>query len=129
MNQQLEVLREAGCETSFGVKVSSGVSSHKRLKLQRLLKTLEPGDTFVVAKLDRLGRTQSEVVSRLATLSNQGAYVEKLDGLLNTAAFGRMATLVIGLLTGLAEVERNLIQERARDSVEHRRRTGGNISV
>ena len=127
MNQQLEVLREAGCETSFGVKVSSGVSSHKRLKLQRLLKTLEPGDTFVVAKLDRLGRTQSEVVSRLATLSNQGAYVEKLDGLLNTAAFGRMATLVIGLLTGLAEVERNLIQERARDSVEHRRRTGGNI--
>ena len=127
LDQQLEVLREAGCETRFGEKVSSGVPSHKRLELQRLLETLEHGDTLVVAKLDRLGRTQSEVVSRLATLSDQGVYVETLDGLLNTAALGRMAPLVIGLLTGLAEVERNLIQERTRDSVEHRRRTGGNI--
>ncbi len=40
---------------------------------------------------------------------------------------GRMAPLVVRLLTGLAEVERSLIQERTRESVEHRRRTGGNI--
>jgi DNA invertase Pin-like site-specific DNA recombinase len=38
-----------------------------------------------------------------------------------------MAPLVIGLLTGLAEVERSLIQERTQESVEHRRRTGGNL--
>jgi len=38
-----------------------------------------------------------------------------------------MAPLVIGLLTGLAEVERSLIQERTLESVEHRRRTGGNL--
>jgi DNA invertase Pin-like site-specific DNA recombinase len=74
-----------------------------------------------------LGRTQSEVVARLAELSDGGVYVETLDGLLNTAALGRMAPLVIGLLTGLAEVERSLIQERTRESVEHRRRTGGNV--
>ena len=71
-----------------------------------------------VAKLDRLGRTQSEVVARLAELSDRGVYVETLDGLLNTGALGRMAPLVIGLLTGLAEVERSLIQERTRESVE-----------
>ena len=34
---------------------------------------------------------------------------------------------VIGLLTGLAEVERSLIQERTKESVEHRRKTGGNL--
>jgi DNA invertase Pin-like site-specific DNA recombinase len=74
-----------------------------------------------------LGRTQSEVVACLADLSDKGIYVQTLDGLLNTAALGKMGPLVIGLLTGLAEVERSLIQERSRESVEHRRRTGGNI--
>ena len=112
---------------TFGEKVSSTVPSRKREALVKALETVERGDTLVVAKLDRLGRTQSEVVARLAELSDRGVYVETLDGLLNTGALGRMAPLVIGLLTGLAEVERSLIQERTRESVEHRRRTGGNI--
>jgi DNA invertase Pin-like site-specific DNA recombinase len=38
-----------------------------------------------------------------------------------------MAPLVVGLLTGLAEVERELTRERTRESVEHRRRTGGKL--
>ena len=127
LEQQLAVLTEAGCSVTYGEKVSSTVPSHKRQALQEALGTLEQGDTLVVAKLDRLGRTQSEVVARLATLSDKGIYVETLDGLLNTKALGRMAPLVVGLLTGLAEVERNLIQERTRESVEHRRKTGGNV--
>ena len=127
LEQQLAVLNRAGCTVTFGEKVSSTVPSHKRQALQEALSSLETGDSLVVAKLDRLGRTQSEVVARLAELSDRGVYVETLDGLLNTGALGRMAPLVIGLLTGLAEVERSLIQERTRESVEHRRRTGGNV--
>ena len=127
LDQQLAVLKEAGCDEVHGEKVSSTVPSHRRQSLQEALGTLEEGDTLVVAKLDRLGRTQSEVVARLAELSDRGVYVETLDGLLDTGALGRMAPLVIGLLTGLAEVERSLIQERTRESVEHRRRTGGNV--
>ena len=127
LDQQLAVLNEAGCSQTYGEKVSSTVPSHKRQALQDALASLERGDTLVVAKLDRLGRTQSEVVARLAELSDHGIHVETLDGLLNTGALGRMAPLVIGLLTGLSEVERNLIQERTRESVEHRRRTGGKL--
>ena len=127
LEQQLAALTEAGCQEVFGEKVSSTVPAERRVELQRALGALKPGDTLVVAKLDRLGRTQSEVVARLAALGEQGVHLETLDGLLNTAALGRLAPLVIGLLTGLAEVERNLIQERTRESVEHRRRTGGNV--
>lgn len=127
LEQQEEILRKAGCDAIHAEKISSTVPSHKRQALQSTLAELRRGDTLVVAKLDRLGRTQKEVVNRLATLSEEGIYVETLDGLLNTKALGRMAPLVIGLLTGLAEVERNLIQERTRESIEHRRRTGGNI--
>jgi DNA invertase Pin-like site-specific DNA recombinase len=127
LEQQLAALEQAGCTVTYGEKVSSTVPSERRQELQKVLAALKEGDTLVVAKLDRLGRTQSEVVARLAALSEAGIHLQTLDGLLNTAALGRMAPLVIGLLTGLAEVERNLIQERTRESVEHRRRTGGNI--
>jgi len=88
---------------------------------------LEDGDELVVAKLDRLGRTMVEVINRLDDLQGKGIHVRTLDGLLNTRALGKMAPLVVGLLTGLAEVERELIRERTLESVEHRRRTGGNL--
>ena len=127
LDQQEQVLRDAGCLEVYAEKVSSTVPSERRHALQQVLGALETGDTLVVAKLDRLGRTQAEVVARLAALSDRGIHIETLDGLLNTKALGKMAPLVVGLLTGLAEVERNLIQERTRESVEHRRRTGGNI--
>jgi len=91
------------------------------------LETLLEGDELVVSKLDRLGRSQVEVINRLSDLQTKGIYVRTLDGLINTRGLGKLAPLVIGLLTGLAEVERSLIQERTRESVEHRRRTGGNL--
>lgn len=78
-------------------------------------------------KLDRLGRSQVEVINRLADLQEKAIHIRTPDGLINNRALGRLAPLVIGLLTGLAEVERALIQERTRESVEHRRRTGGNL--
>ena len=85
------------------------------------------GDELVVSKLDRLGRSQVEVINRLADLQEKGIQIRTLDGLINTRGLGKLATLVIGLLTGLSEVERSLIQERTRESVEHRRKTGGNL--
>jgi DNA invertase Pin-like site-specific DNA recombinase len=127
LEQQLAALKTDGCDLTFGEKVSSTIPAEKRQGLQEALAALEPGDTLVVAKLDRLGRTQSEVVARLAALQAEGKFVRTLDGLLNTAGLGKLAPLVVGLLTGLAEVERNLVQERTRESVEHRRRTGGNV--
>ena len=124
---QVEELKAAGCDRIFHEKVSSRTPEEKRIQLQAALAVLEEGDELVVAKLDRLGRTMVEVVNRLHDLQTQGIYVRTLDGLLNTRALGKMAPLVVGLLTGLSEVERSLIQERSRESVEHRRKTGGNL--
>ena len=123
--QQFSVLSDAGCDLTFGEKAVSTVAAEKRPELQRALKALNSGDTLVVSKLDRLGRTQSEVVARLADLQAKGVFVRTLDGLLNIAGLGKLALLVVGLLTDSSEVERNLTVERTRESVEHRRRTGG----
>lgn len=120
-------LHAAGCELVFAERVSTRTADTDRPQLQRCLAELRPGDELVVVKLDRLGRTQREVIERLATLQDQGIHVRTLDGLVNTKALGKMAPLVVGLLTGLAEVERSLIRERTVASVEHRRATGGDL--
>lgn len=124
---QVEALKEAGCQRVFHEKVSTRTPEEKRIQLQAALAVLEEGDELVVAKLDRLGRTMVEVVNRLHDLQSRGIHVRTLDGLLSTRGLGKMAPLVIGLLTGLSEVERELIRERTLESVEHRRRTGGNL--
>jgi DNA invertase Pin-like site-specific DNA recombinase len=124
---QVAELRSAGCLEVFAEKVSSRAPLEKRPHLRRCLETLLEGDELVVSKLDRLGRSQVEVINRLSDLQTKGIYVRTLDGLINTRGLGKLAPLVIGLLTGLAEVERSLIQERTKESVEHRRKTGGNL--
>lgn len=124
---QVSALKEAGCSNVFNEVISSRTPLEKRHQLQACLAVLEPGDELVVTKLDRLGRTQVEVINRLHDLQLKGIHVKTLDGLINTKALGKMAPLVIGLLTGLSEVERELTRERTRESVEHRKKIGGNL--
>ena len=120
-------LKEAGCELVFEETISSRKAEKERPQLQAALNALRTGDELVIAKLDRLGRSQVEVVNRLHELQVQGINVRSLDGLVNTKGLGQFAPILIGLLSGLAEVERSLIQERTRESVEYRRATGGNL--
>ena len=120
-------LKEAGCEIVFEEKISSRKAEKDRPQLQAALTALRSGDELVITKLDRLGRSQVEVVNRLHELQAQGINVRTLDGLVNTSALGKFAPILIGLSSGLAEVERSLIQERTRESVEYRRQTGGNL--
>ena len=124
---QVAALKEAGCEVVFEETVSSRKAEKDRSQLQAALTALRSGDELVITKLDRLGRSQVEVVNRLHELQAQGINVRTLDGLVNTAGLGQFAPILIGLLSGLAEVERSLIQERTRESVEYRRQTGGNL--
>jgi len=124
---QVAELTAAGADQVFSERVSTRKSENDRPGLQAALAELQSGDELLVTKLDRLGRTQREVINRLCQLQEDGIHVRTLDGLINTRALGKMAPLVVGLLTGLAEVERSLIQERTLASVEHRRATGGDL--
>lgn len=124
---QVASLKEAGCEVVFEENISSRKKEKDRPQLQAAMAMLRNGDELVLAKLDRLGRSQVEVVNRLHELQAQVINVRTLDGLVNTSALGQFAPVLIGLLSGLAEVERSLIQERTRESVEYRRATGGNL--
>ena len=62
---QVAALKEAGCDLVFHEVVSTRAKESDRQELQQALRSLIEGDELVVAKLDRLGRTQVEVINRL----------------------------------------------------------------
>ena len=127
VDAQVSLLKAEGCSVVFHEVVSTRIKEGDRSQLQSALNALVEGDELVVAKLDRLGRDQRSVINRLHDLQERGVHIRTLDGLVNTRGLGKFAPILIGLLSGLAEVERSLIQERTLESIQHRRETGGNL--
>jgi len=126
-DNQVDQLKKNGCTKVFQEKISSRTPESERPQLQAVLAVLEEGDELQLTTLSRLGRTQVEVINRLHDLQTRKIHVTTLDNLINTKALGKMAPLVVGLLTGLNAVERELIRERSLESIDYRRRTGGNL--
>mgnify|MGYP003314242307 CR=1 FL=1 len=127
VDAQVEKLKESGCDLIFSETISTRKAEQERPELMKCLASLRKGDTLKISTLSRLGRTHREELNRLNDLQAEGINVITLDGLVNLEALGKFAPILIGLLSGLAEVERSLIQERTRESVEYRRQTGGNL--
>ena len=123
----VDALKQAGCEIVFEENISTRKAEKDRPELMKCLASLRKGDVLKLTSLSRLGRTQREVINRLHELQAQQINVVTLDGLINTEALGKFAPVLIGLLTGLNEVERELTQERTIASVEYRRKTGGDL--
>ena len=127
VDSQVASLKDAGCCVVFEETISTRYKNSDRPQLQAALAALDEGDEIVITKLDRLGRTQVEVVSLLHKLQQEGKHARTLDGLINTRGLGSFAPVLIGLLTGLSEVERTLIQERKKESIAFRGETGGSL--
>jgi DNA invertase Pin-like site-specific DNA recombinase len=106
---QRDALNAAGAEKLFSEKIS-GDGRH-RPGLERLLKTLEPGDIVLVTRLDRLARSTRDLLNILETISKAGATFKSLADTWadTTTPHGR---LIITVLGGLAAYERDLIKAR-----------------
>lgn len=89
-----------------------GVSGMKteRPGLDALLADVQPGDTIVVYRLDRLGRSALHIAQLLADLTERGIYIESIsDGLNSSTPMGRA---MLQMASIFAEMERNIIAER-----------------
>ena len=121
LDPQVSKLQESGCDQIFSETISTRKAEKERPELMKCLSSLRKGDTLKLCTLSRLGRTQTEVIQRLNDLQAEGINVITLDGLVNLEALGKFAPVLIGLLTGLNQVEREQISERVQMSVDYRR--------
>ena len=112
---QLAALKKGGCQTLFKDEGISGATT-KRPALLRCLKKLQSGDTLIVWKLDRLGRSLRDLITMLDDLKKRQVKFKSLTEAIDTETpTGRAMWQMIGVL---AELERSLISERTRAGVK-----------
>ncbi len=117
---QRDALTKAGCQKIFEDKVSG--TRAERPGLARALEMLREGDTLVVWKLDRLGRSVKQLVDLVGDLHKQGIEFKSLTDAIDTAtSSGRF---FFHVMASLAEMERELTVERTRAGLEVARRLG-----
>lgn len=109
LDAQKAALKAAGAAKIFAEKVSGAQA--KRPQLEQLYRGLLPGDTVIVTRLDRLARSTRDLLNMLAAISEKGANFRSLaDAWADTTTpHGRLMLTVLG---GLAEFERELIRAR-----------------
>ena len=118
---QEDKLRAAGCELVFTDKGVSGTMA-RRPQWDKLLADLQPGDTLVCVKLDRIGRSVINLAAVARLLQERDADLIVLDQPIDTTTpHGR---LIYNVLAAMAEFERDLIIGRTRDGQAQVRRRG-----
>lgn len=112
---QVSNLKEAGCSVIRTEKVS-GASRDGRTELQTLLDFITDGDTLVVHKLDRLGRSTRDVLNIVHELDQKGAFLKVLDRNIDTSK--PEGKLILTVLSMVSEMELAHIKERQRIGIE-----------
>ncbi|MEH6303843.1 recombinase family protein [Salmonella enterica subsp. enterica serovar London] len=107
---QLDVLQARGCEPIYSEHASGKTAA--RPELANALKALRAGDTLVVWRLDRLGRSLPDLIATVNELAQRGVAFESVtEAIDTTTAAGK---LVFNIFASLADFERHLISERTR---------------
>jgi len=117
---QRDALEQSGCTKIFE-EVASGAKTARPV-LTAVLDYLRPGDTLVVWRLDRLGRSLRQLMGLMNTLHEQEisfhSLVEAID---TTTPMGQFYFQITG---AFAELERNLVRERTKAGLASARRRG-----
>lgn len=117
---QLDALAAAGCEQVFQESVS-GAAKH-RPEWENCQRTLRAGDTLIVWRLDRLGRSLRDLVETVRELEAHKIGFQSLTETIDTTSAG--GRLVFHIFGALAEFERNLIRERTKAGLAAARARG-----
>ncbi len=128
MELQLDALAEVGCHRVFKERASG--ASDRRVELTNLFDHVRPGDTVVVWRLDRLGRSLRHLIDTVNSLADRKVGFRSLTENIDTTTSG--GKLVFHIFGALAEFERELIRERTQaglSAARARGRVGGRPSV
>lgn len=120
LETQDAALRAEGCEKVFTDVLSGARAS--RPGLEAALEYMRPDDVLVVTRLDRLGRTTLDTLKTVDSLAQRGVPVLILDPKLDTR--NKDGQLMVTILSGLAQWERDLLVERTKEGVAHARAAG-----
>jgi DNA invertase Pin-like site-specific DNA recombinase len=120
LDLQIDALKQVGCEKIFFDKSSGG--KMERQGLSDALSHLREGDSFVVWKLDRLGRNVKGVIDFICDMENRGIHFKSLTDNIDTRT--PTGKFFFHVMTSLAQMERELTVERTKAGLEAARKKG-----
>jgi DNA invertase Pin-like site-specific DNA recombinase len=120
LNLQQDALKKAECTKIF-TDIASGAKSERK-GLEEALTYVRKGDTLVVWRLDRLGRSLPHLITTLTDLEERGIGFKSLTENIDTTTSG--GKLIFHIFGALAEFERNLIRERTQAGLTAARARG-----
>ena len=120
LDLQLDALRRAACEQIY-TDTASGAKT-ERAGLQDALDHLRSGDTLIVWRLDRLGRTLKQLIELINDFNARSIGFKSLQENIDTTTSG--GKLVFHIFGALAEFERDIIRERTRAGLQAARARG-----
>src|SRR5215204_2354234 len=124
LDLQRDALQKAGCEQIYTDRVSG--TKAERTGLTEALSHLRSGDTLVVWRLDRLGRSLRHLIETVTDLHERGIGFKSVQESIDTTTSG--GKLVFHIFGALAEFEREIIRERTKaglTAARARGKTGG----
>ena len=120
LDLQKDALKKAGCKKVYVEQASGSKSS--RPELERTMEVLREGDTLVVWRLDRLGRSLKHLIDLVTKLEESGIGFRSLTESMDTTT--NNGKLIFHIFGALAEFERNLIRERTQAGLAAARARG-----
>jgi len=120
LDMQIDALKEAKCDHIYEEKMSGKIKD--RPILDKALNFMRKGDTLVVWKLDRLGRSLRHLIEVINQLMDSGMYFMSLQEKIDTTSTS--GKLIFHIFAALAEFEREIISERTKAGLKAARARG-----
>ena len=114
LDLQKDALQKAGCDKIF-TDTASGAKA-ERIGLDEALSYVRPGDTLVVWRLDRLGRSLPHLIETITGLNNREIGFKSITEAIDTTTSG--GKLIFHIFGALAEFERDIIRERTQAGLQ-----------
>ena len=124
LNLQLDALQNVGCEKIYKDEGVSGVQV-QREGLDETMSSLKEGDTLIVWRLDRLGRSLHHLIETINDLKDRGIGFTSLNEAINTNTAG--GELLFHVMGALAQFERRLISERSKAGMVAAKKRGKHV--
>lgn len=122
LDLQMDALRSAGCIQIYSEKISGKIAGLERDEFKMCMRSLRPGDTLVVWRLDRLGRSIPDLIKTVTDLEKNKISFESLSERIDT--IGATGKLIFHIFACLAQFERDMISERTRAGLTAARARG-----
>ena len=120
---QIDALLKAGCNKKYIFTDRISGAKAERAGLEKCMENLQKGDTLIVWRLDRLGRSMSHLVSIIEDLKKREISFKSIcDGVIDTTTAS--GELVFNIFSSLAQFERKLMQERTKAGLNAARARG-----